>query len=118
MDAPASPPVDLAEPLADDDQSISDQDSSEEEIDERRILNEQVVAMSTVLISGKGSSTKVHLCDPDDTGEGHTMAVGCGSTLHRASAYTEIAQHFAMREREPCPKCKPKSLPDLEAILW
>ena len=76
------------------------------------------MALSTLFISGKGSHTKVHMIDPEDDGVSHWMAAMCKSKLHRASVYMETAQHFALRERVPCPKCKPHFPQGLMNLLW
>ena len=84
------------------------------------LLGKQAVAFATLLVSGKGHTTKVHLTSPtyDKSADPMWLSACCGSKLHRGSAYQEVARHFNLHERKPCPKCNPDYPPELEAPLW
>ena len=87
---------------------------------EDELLGKQAVAFGTLLVSGKGNTTKVHLSSPtdDESADPMWLSAWCGSKLHRGSAYQEVARHFNLHQRKPCPKCSPDYPPELEALLW
>ena len=106
--------------LADDSVSSTSMSSHDLQAFEDELLEKQAVAYGTLLVSGKGNTTKVHLISPadDECADPTWLSAWCGSKLHRGSAYQEVARHFNLHQRKPCPKCSPDYPPELEALLW
>ena len=106
--------------LVDDSVSSTSVSSNDLQIFEDELLEKQAVAWGTLLVKGKGNTTKVHLTSPTDDACTYPMwlSAWCGSKLHRGSAYQEVARHFNLHQRKPCPKCSPDYPPELEALLW
>ena len=106
--------------LADDSVSSESMSSDDLQTFEDELLDKQATAYGTLLVSGKGNTTKVHLISPaDDEGADHSfISAWCGSKLHRSSAYQEVARLFNIHQRKACPKCRPDYPPELEALLW
>ena len=108
------------ESLADDSVSSTSMSSQDLQTFEDELLDKQATAYGTLLVSGKGNTTKVHLTSPtdDEDADRSFISAWCGSKLHRNSAYQEVARHFNIHQRKACPKCKPDYPPELEALLW